>query len=101
VASEKGLLLTCDRCGHWEFLKYLGREGLDGGYTQIDRYEDMPDTWLHEQQIGYLCPSCAELFREWIVDFMESENVAWAWKPQRLREKIIAKLEASKSNDTA
>ena len=42
--SEKcGKLVTCDRCGKNVFLKCIGEEETDGGYTKWNKFEDPPD----------------------------------------------------------
>ena len=66
--SCEGKLITCDRCGRSIFLKRLER----------DRFESMPDTWLYEALIGYLCDDCAYLFRKWVTEFMDG-RVAPIW----------------------
>ena len=86
MAELKGKLLRCDRCEHMHFLKLLGTETLDGGYGDtIEHYEEKPDGWLHETQMGLLCPDCADIFRKFVTEFMDGK-VAPAWKYTKARE---------------
>lgn len=70
MASENGRLLTCDRCGETVFLKCIGEETSDGGWTKWSKFEPEPDGWLYEYEMGHLCPGCAFLFKSWVSDFM-------------------------------
>lgn len=74
----KGMMVTCSRCGHQHFLKYLGKGDADGGYTTWDKYEKLPEEWLYETQVGYLCPECANKFRAFVTEFMDGK-VAPSW----------------------
>lgn len=78
MAKEIGMLVTCDRCGQTIFLKHIGTEDLDGGYTKYNKFESLPDTWLYETPIGHLCESCAYVFRKWITEFKDG-HVAPSW----------------------
>lgn len=75
-----GYLVKCDRlgCGNEIFLEHLGTESLDGGYTEYEKFETLPDTWLEQHEIGYLCPRCAAEFRGWVTSFMGG-NVVPKW----------------------
>lgn len=75
----KGKLVICNRCGQTHFRKYIGQGVTDGGYTTWDKYEALPQTWLYESQIGYLCPTCAGMFRVFIDKLMDGKNIAPAW----------------------
>lgn len=79
MGSEKGKLIKCDRCGKEHFLKFIGVGEADGGYTTWDKFEDLPDTWMYDSRIGYLCDSCAGIFRLFIHHFMRGK-VAPSWK---------------------
>ena len=85
MAEEKGKLLTCDRCGRSIFLKYIGKgEVYDSRHSNDywDKFEPMPDTWLYETAIGYLCDDCAYLFRQWVTEFTYG-RVAPIWHVDR------------------
>lgn len=65
--KEKGILLTCDRCGKNVFLKHLNTETSDGGYTKQDRYEERPDGWCAVDKTlsraiksNHLCSDCSK-----------------------------------------
>ena len=66
MASEKGKLTTCDRCGAQVFAKHIGKGEADGGYTTWDKYEELPEGWEH-LTVGRvyrdLCPACSY---EWL-----------------------------------
>lgn len=84
MSGIKGKLISCDRCGHEHFLKYTGEGESDGGYTRWDKFEDLPEDWLWESEIGYLCPHCAGIFRAFIHKFMDCDQkrIAPHWKMQ-------------------
>ena len=71
MASEKGKLLTCDRCGETAFLKSTGEF--------FDVFEPVPEGWLYDPGFGDICPCCAHMFKSWIYDFMGG-NVRDDWK---------------------
>ena len=75
----KGELVTCSRCSTSIFLKLLGKEALDGGYSSYEKYEELPKEWMHETQFGYLCPKCAKEFQTFCRDFFP-KPVAPAWR---------------------
>lgn len=79
MSEQKGMLLTCDRCGETTFLQYLGQDVLDGGFTRIGKYEDRPPEWLYMSETGHLCPSCSVIFKKFVTEFM-SGRVAPIWK---------------------
>ena len=73
MANDKGLLKTCDRCGAQVFLKLLGTEHFDGGYSTRDKFEDTPTGWEYERVAGtsrVLCPGCSEEWERLGRDFM-------------------------------
>ena len=75
----EGKLIICKRCRDAIFLQKIGQTDLDGGYTRYAKYENLPDSWMYNTQIGYTCPTCSELFRNFIFDTFGS-NVAPSWK---------------------
>ena len=79
MAEVKGKLVSCCRCSNAIFLKLLGREALDGGYSSYDKYEDLPKEWMYETQFGHLCPKCAKEFQIFCRDFFPG-NIAPAWR---------------------
>lgn len=82
MSETKGKLTTCDRCGEEIFLKYIGKGETDGGYTTWDRFEDLPEEWMFNTQIGYLCPHCAGIFRTFIHRLMnfDQRKIAQSWQ---------------------
>lgn len=86
MSEEKGKLVTCNRCGTTHFRKYISTERLDGGYSTSEKYEELPEGWLFEIQIGHLCPVCAGDFRSFITSFMNG-NVGASWKDPKFIKK--------------
>ena len=62
----RGKLVICSKCKDAIFLQRIREEVLDGGYTRCDAYEELPDTWMYNNEIGYTCPVCSKLFRDFI-----------------------------------
>lgn len=71
MAIIKGELATCDRCGATHFCRELDDTHLDGGFTTVKNYEQLPDGWdnHYSDDIGLLCPSCEEDYRKTIRGF--------------------------------
>lgn len=74
--KEKGILLTCDRCGKNIFLKHLCTESSDGGYTNQDKYEDRPEGWCTVDKSmssaiksNHLCPDCGKKLKNLLDQF--------------------------------
>ena len=80
MAALEGRMVICDRCDESIFLKLLGERIIDGGYTRVPHYEDLPDDWMYETEIGYLCPKCAKVFKAFIKEFMGPRAVAPVWR---------------------
>lgn len=79
--SVKGELIHCSRCNAVLFLKLLGKEPMDGGYTVCEKYESIPDNWLYDTCFGYLCPECSAIFQENMDRFFFGrENVPKSWQ---------------------
>lgn len=77
MASKKGCLLTCDRCGKNVFLALLGKDYYDGGYSSSDKFEKYPEGWKY-LSIGTYTTLCPECYAEWeriLKAFMEGANV--------------------------
>lgn len=79
MGCEKGKLVICDRCGETVFLKYIKTEGGSNYGSDYDVYDNLPEDWLHETGIGYLCPHCANEFRKWITHFTNGK-VSPKWR---------------------
>lgn len=73
MASQRGKMVSCDRCGESIFIKELeAKENeTDGGFTRWNeyKYEDLPEGWgavaFGKGWGGVshtLCPRCSELF---------------------------------------
>lgn len=61
MASKKGMVTTCDRCGVSVFSELKGKEYFDGGYSSSDKFESLPDGWGSDTVKGkytMLCPAC-------------------------------------------
>ncbi len=74
MASEKGMLQTCDRCGAQVFLKLQGKESFDGGYSSRDVFEKAPDGWEYGRIDGkcrHLCPTCSKEWNDLAAAFLD------------------------------
>lgn len=69
-----GTMETCRRCGRTIFLKHIGTGETDGGWTKWDKFEPLPDDWANIYNVGVLCPECAVMFRNAMIDFFGREN---------------------------
>lgn len=79
MSSEIGRKMRCDRCGSECFLKLVGTDVLDGGYTRSNKFEEKPAGWgfvRNWEDTGYidLCPSCNKEYRETARQFMEGKR---------------------------
>lgn len=79
MPSFKAQVVICDRCGETTYLKHLGKKDLDGGYSSYDEYERLPDDWMYGTEYGYMCPSCASMFKDMVGRFFEG-RVSPSWK---------------------
>ena len=69
-----GMIVTCDRCGKECRRKLLGERELDGGFTHVQNFEEMPGTWKYRYEIGYLCPECNGEYESLLRNFMKGAN---------------------------
>lgn len=77
MSTQKGLLVTCDRCGKTTFRKYIGKGETDGGYTTWDKFEATPDGWKYSDDLGsWLCPKCNTEYEK-IKEEFKSKVDAW------------------------
>lgn len=64
MASFIGKINICDRCGATAYSRKTGEGRYDGGYTTLDKFEEMQEGWntsAHVQEkIVTLCPACNE-----------------------------------------
>lgn len=70
MSEWQGMIIGCDRCGKELRRKRLGETELDGGFTHVERFEEMPDTWKYRYEVGYLCPDCNAEYESLIRSFM-------------------------------
>ena len=83
MSEVKGKMITCERCGRQIFLKFIEKRTTDGGFGDTyEVYEEKPDSWMWNSQIGNLCPHCSGLFRVFIHKLMFGKHVAPAWSIQ-------------------
>lgn len=88
MSRVKGELVSCCRCPTTIFLKYLGKEALDGGFSSYEKYEELPDEWMYESVFGYLCPACAREFQTFCRDFFP-KPLAPAWRKALGPEELV------------
>lgn len=70
MGEWKGKIVTCDRCGRECRRELIDTVEADGGFTRIDRFVKMPETWKYRYEIGYLCPDCNAEYESLIKAFM-------------------------------
>lgn len=75
MSKQRGMLLTCHRCGKTVFLAYKGRGYFAGDFTQTDEFEEKPEGWSckfpDEDGNGNvdLCKECTEEFMKSLYIF--------------------------------
>lgn len=84
MASQRGKMITCDRCGESIFLKELEvkEKDMDGGFTRWNeyKYEELPDGWANVLfDVGFgsnkvLCPECMSIFDKVRAEFWMEEK---------------------------
>lgn len=78
--KQKGILLTCDRCGKTEFLKKL-----EGPYSRAcseyiidgEVYQEPGYNWTEREirdEKKNLCPRCSEIFEDFEKEFFREHN---------------------------
>lgn len=80
MSSQRGKLITCDRCGESTFVKYHKSSFMDGGYTEQEHYDPTPEGWEWESGVGHLCPSCNRLFKETMTKFLGYDKTPEKWR---------------------
>ena len=70
MGEWKGMIVTCDKCGRECRRKLIDTTEADGGFTRINHYVEMPDTWKYRYEVGYLCPDCNAEYESLIRSFM-------------------------------
>ena len=70
MSEQCGKLVVCDRCGKNVFLKCIGEEETDGGYTKLNEFEEAPNGWRYCYNTGLLCPECNEEYVDIVEKFM-------------------------------
>lgn len=90
MSERLGKMLTCDRCGSFVFLNYIGTQEFDGGYTQVANFEDPPKGWGYGDKLlsatdldniskctttKRLCPDCYKEYCYMIREFYDKDTV--------------------------
>ena len=87
MASQKGIVTTCDRCGASTFQALLGKNYYDGGYTVTDKFEPFPEGWeraVVRGKYGYLCPECSQAWLEIGTAFLDRVPITIQGKMERI-----------------
>lgn len=71
MSEHLGKLIECDRCGKTHFLNYTDTKSFDGGYTQIDQFDKMPDGWNYHSETGLLCDECEKAYQQLLDEFFD------------------------------
>ena len=77
MAQDKGVLVTCNRCGASVFLKYEGTRPREW-QTPEDVYEAPPPGWFAYRILNEkrdLCPVCSEKWEKVAGAFLNNEPV--------------------------
>lgn len=59
IPGKNGMDLTCNVCGHTEFLKRLENWNCNGGFFKPEVYEDPKPGWKYTSDHADICPACA------------------------------------------
>ena len=70
MSEWKGAITICDRCGAECRRQLLATEGMDGGFTKIDKFQPAAAGWRYRHDVGDLCPACDMEYRKMIDKFM-------------------------------
>lgn len=73
MGQEEGRMTTCDRCGETIFSPKTGVVETDGGYGRYDKYQSLPEGWERQPAVGFLCPSCNNIYRLTIKQFLRGD----------------------------
>ena len=78
IVQTKGMLIKCDNCCGQIFLERKEDTILDGGYTSVENYENLPPDWKRVYAFYRyidLCPKCSEnlesIIRREALDYVE------------------------------
>lgn len=72
-----GKIVSCERCGEQIFLKCIGEEEFDGGYTRFNKFESFPDGWelsrIAYPEVTYMrtCPKCSAFWEKCRIKAIE------------------------------
>ncbi len=102
MAKINGQIVICDRCNTQIFLKCTGEGEADGGYTQWNEFEPMPEGWewvaipkvpgiflrgnAHNDYL-LVCPSCHELWKNLINEKFLRDTPFYGIKEETLERK--------------
>lgn len=81
MSKKQVYLTTCERCGN--------------SVTHVEA-EIIPTDWLNVDEIGDLCPDCAEQYRRFMWNFMgEVPNFKYPekWKPEKPYTVMLEEME--------
>jgi len=91
MSERLGKMLTCDRCGSFVFLHYIGKKDFNGGVTLSVDFEDPPKGWGYGDKIlsendldniskctttKRLCPDCYKEYCCMIRKFYDKDTIA-------------------------
>lgn len=70
----KGMMVACARCDDKFFRRRLRTENNFGfGGNTYEVYEELPESWLYQEEIGYLCPVCTCAFKDLMSGFFDGD----------------------------
>lgn len=73
MAQYDGRLIECCRCHIQIFIKHIGHDDLDGGFTRIEKFEAKPAGWTRSLELksSDLCPACSAEWERTKKAFMQ------------------------------
>ena len=70
MGTINGQLVICDLCGKQIFRKCIGEGSADGGFTQWNEFEPIPEGWGWASETGRMCPKCTAEYKSLIDSFI-------------------------------
>jgi len=71
--EQRGLIVTCNRCGKQIILRYIGEYSLDGGLTKKPHFSLKPDSWSVEK-CHDLCDECTKDYDSLWLSFIREKG---------------------------
>ena len=73
--DEECIISTCSACDQTTVRQRVPNE------RDIPCYASLPIGWMYDEAFGYLCPTCAAKFKNFINGFLDPDKIPNNWKP--------------------